>query len=186
MKPEILYLTEYHKVVRYLKRYCVDFDFADSFTRQSIAALVDIEKINDIPRTLPKIVIGADCDCQIEKAFACGAIEYIKKPFDFCEILLRINAALGHILKVPEDFFECRQVQFLSDTQEKLFLMFLQNPDRVLSIAKIRAEIGVSSDRSVRSRIHQLRERGVEIELEGRNQGYRYVPKHKIRSIYRQ
>ncbi|BAS55364.1 hypothetical protein NIES2135_53510 [Leptolyngbya boryana NIES-2135] len=163
---DILVLTDYNKLVKYLSRYCLDFQFVDwnsRFDKDSIvAALIDAPKIKSISRKTPKIVIGDECDYEIAKAFRNGAIEYIKKPFDFCEVMLRINAALGHLLEVEEIPEE--KNRFRSERQRQLYQFFVDNSQRILTASEIREFLGVSTIDDAKQYIYRLRAKGVVIE----------------------
>jgi biotin operon repressor len=170
----ILVLTDFDRLVKFLSRYCLDFHFVDlnsSFNNAEIvAALIDAPNIKSISRKVPKIVIGDECDYEISKAFRNGAIEYIKKPFVFCEAMLRINAALGHLLEV-EEIPEERNY-FKSERQRQLYQFFVDNSQRILSASEIREFLGVSTIDDAKQYIYRLRARGIVIE-NYRKQGWR-------------
>jgi diguanylate cyclase (GGDEF)-like protein len=70
------------------------------------------EKYRDIPII---IVTGLTADGTLKQAFDAGAIDYIKKPFNTVELLVRVRSALK--LKSEIDQRKLRELQLLNVTQ---------------------------------------------------------------------
>ncbi|MCW8838321.1 MAG: response regulator transcription factor [Thiovulaceae bacterium] len=128
----------------------------------------------------------------LSKGFEVGADDYIKKPFDFDELLIRIQAQLRKVYKSYEDTLEYKNLTYqissgellnndklvsLTPQEKKLCTMLFQNIDKTLLKEDILYELdidGESSEGALRVYISKLRKTGLEIQtLKGI--GYRLV-----------
>jgi DNA-binding response OmpR family regulator len=124
--------------------------------------------------------------------FEVGADDYVKKPFDFDELLIRIQAQLRKVYKSYEDtmlykeltykistneLFKDNNLVVLTPQEKKLSALLFQNIDNTLSKEDILYEldiVGESSEGALRVYISKLRKAGLEIQtLKGI--GYRLV-----------
>ncbi|MFX4236581.1 response regulator transcription factor, partial [Aliarcobacter butzleri] len=65
-----------------------------------------LEFIRKDDLTVPIIMISAEIDIEnIKKSYTLGCNDYIKKPFDFEELFLRIQYHLSHIRKDEDNDF---------------------------------------------------------------------------------
>ena len=129
----------------------------------------------------------------LSKGFEVGADDYIKKPFDFDELLIRIQAQLRKVFKTYEDtlsyknltykisanelYDETNKLVSLTPQEKKLCTILFQNIDKTLQKEDILYELdieGESSEGALRVYISKLRKVGLEIQtLKGI--GYRLV-----------
>ena len=67
----------------------------------------------------PAIFITAMSDiASLSKGFEVGADDYIKKPFDFDELIVRINSLIRKRLKISENIISVDKFNFHIDTNE--------------------------------------------------------------------
>ncbi|QUW21947.1 response regulator transcription factor [Sporosarcina sp. Marseille-Q4063] len=130
--------------------------------------------------TIPVMVISAksDQDSKLE-LLTNGADDYITKPFDVKELLLRINIQLRHAKKAP--ISEMKEIHYKNisvnlDTREvksgdqtlhftgreyAILLLFLENPKKVFSRANIYESVWnepfFNSDNTINMHISNLR-----------------------------
>jgi len=128
----------------------------------------------------------------LSKGFEVGADDYIKKPFDFDELLIRIQAQLRKVYKSYEDIINYKNLSYKISTNEllkadelisltpqekKLCRMLFQNIDKTLLKEDILYELdidGESSEGALRVYISKLRKAGLEIQTQ-KGIGYRLV-----------
>jgi len=106
-----------------------------------------LEALRNAEDTTPTIFISALVDLEtISKSFSLGAQDYIKKPFEPEELLIRINAKLASqqkndtIIKYKDLEFNTQtkvlkkdgHITTLGEVQEKLFELFINNMGQVL------------------------------------------------------
>lgn len=128
----------------------------------------------------------------LSKGFEVGGDDYIKKPFDFDELLIRIRAQLRRNYKSYEDIVKYKNLEYKISTNEllsndtlvtltpqekKLCAMLFQNIGTTLQKEDILYFIGIdgeSSEGALRVYISKLRKAGLDIQtLKGI--GYRLV-----------
>jgi len=128
----------------------------------------------------------------LSKGFEVGADDYIKKPFDFDELLIRIQALLRKSYNTYEDLLQYKDLKYKISTNElykedelviltpqekKLTTLLFQNIENTLKKEDILYELdiqGESSEGALRVYISKLRKIGLEIQtLKGI--GYRLV-----------
>ena len=119
----------------------------------------------------------------LSKGFEVGADDYVKKPFDFDELLIRIQAQLRKVYKTYEDILKYKDLVYKISTHElldnnnnlitltpqekKLCAMLFQNIDNTLTKEDILYELdieGESSEGALRVYISKLRKVGLEIQ----------------------
>jgi len=152
-----------------------------------------LKMLRDNSDNTPAIFLTSlDDISSLSKGFEVGADDYIKKPFDFDELLIRIQALLRKVYKTYEDSLNYKNLIYKISTNElykeeklvtltpqekKLCTMLFQNIDKTLKKEDILYELdidGESSEGALRVYISKLRKVGLEIQtLKGI--GYRLV-----------
>ena len=137
------------------------------------------EKIRRLGRSVPIIMLTAlDLYENKEKSFSAGADDYLVKPVDMKELLLRIKALLRRYKIATESKIELPDVSLDSTgstltvagqhvylTRKEFLLLFklLSNPDTIFTRDRLMDEIWgydtESDDRTVDTHIKRLRER---------------------------
>ena len=144
--------------------------------QSGLELLKELREFND---TTPTIIITAYTDTTyLKQAFALGACDYIKKPFDLEELNIRIQNTknIFHIksdvtLKIDTQISfnpETKQIinedssSTISTKDSKILEYFLQNQQRVITNEELTQNIwdfdNIPSDATVRSHIRTLRE----------------------------
>ena len=141
--------------------------------------LSDLRKSGD---KTPAIFITALIDINnLQKGFDVGADDYIKKPFDMKELLIRIESQIKKSFKSYSNILEYKDIAYdisssiltkdgqkihLSPSELKLLELFLQNINRVITKDEILyalhdGELG--SDAALRVQISKLNKIGLDI-----------------------
>ncbi len=121
--------------------YVLDINLGDG---DGIDLLKDLRFIDD---NTPTIFISAIRNTStVVKGFNAGAEDYIKKPFDPEELLIRIKARLNTSRISPEEEIKYKNIKIkgervfingkeieLGEVQRNILKAFIQNPERVLS-----------------------------------------------------
>ncbi len=121
--------------------YVIDINLGDG---DGIDLLKDLRFIDD---NTPAIFISAIRNTStVVKGFNVGAEDYIKKPFDPEELLIRIKARLNSSRAISEEEIKYKNIKIkgervfkngeeieLGEVQRNILKAFLQNPERVLS-----------------------------------------------------
>ncbi|MEA1914627.1 MAG: response regulator transcription factor [Campylobacterota bacterium] len=141
--------------------------------------------------TTPAIFITANVDIQsVSKGFDVGADDYIKKPFDVDELVIRINTQIKKSFQSYTQKIEYGDLSFeiqtqkivkkgveilLSPTEKKLFELFFQNIDKPLNKEEILFHLHdgeEGSEAALRVQISKLKKLGLNITNQ-RGVGYR-------------
>lgn len=150
--------------------------------------LSDLRQSGDLT---PSIFITARVDIEsLAKGFDVGADDYIKKPFEMDELLIRINTQIKKSFKSystqiryknllfnidEEKIFKDNQEVHLSPTEYKLFEMFIKNIGKVVIKEDILYELhqgDEGSEAALRVQISKLKKIGLNI-TNLRGVGYR-------------
>ncbi len=144
--------------------------------KDGLDLLKELREFND---TTPAIIITAYTDTSyLKKAFAIGAHDYIKKPFELEELSARIqniqkifNIQSNDAIKIDKDilfFPDLKKIKkgkksfSLSAKDTAILLYFVNNKARVISndelVQNIWSYDNIPSDATVRSHIRTLRE----------------------------
>ena len=141
----------------------------------------------------PAIFLTALIDiASLAKGFDVGADDYIKKPFEFDELLIRIYAILKKYYNLSHDKIEVDKFSFYLQKNElyrdgefiplapyelKLVSLFFKNTNKTLTKEFIASEICYDKEMSegaLRVHINKLRKTGLEI-LTIKGIGYRFA-----------
>ncbi|MBU3013948.1 response regulator transcription factor [Poseidonibacter lekithochrous] len=155
-----------------------------------------LEIIRKSDKDIPVIIISAQIDIEnIQKSYNLGCNDYIKKPFDFEELFLRIQYHVQK-LKVSDNFltnldnsftydllkqelYYKQQAIELSIKEKLLMTLFVQNLNNITSIEMIHEYVWDSKEMeavSMRSLIHKLKKKlksGMIINVRG--EGYKLI-----------
>lgn len=150
--------------------------------------LKDLRQSGDLT---PAIFITARVDINsLSKGFEIGADDYIKKPFDLDELIIRINTQIKKSFKSYDESITYKNLRFdikkelvfkdnmplhLSPFEFKLFELFIKNIDKVISKEEILYHIHKGeegSEAALRVQISKLKRLGLNI-TNLRGVGYR-------------
>lgn len=139
----------------------------------------------------PAIFITAMSDiASLSKGFAVGADDYIKKPFDFDELIVRIYSLIRKRLKIKENIIAADDFLFHIDTNElyrgerfiplspvelKLTALLFKQLDTTITKENILMELSdgeEASEGALRVHINKLRKHGLPIQTV-KGTGYR-------------
>jgi len=139
----------------------------------------------------------------VEKGFKLGCDDYIRKPFELKELLVRVNSQLSRVYGSTKDSiqidknieFNPKELQLIKDNQKvslktkeaKLLELFLKNRDRLLEYKEINQALWdwqeEPSSGALRTYIKNLRLLIGKEKIETiKNVGYRFVSKWKKKS----
>ena len=152
-----------------------------------------LKGLRDAECTTPAIFITALSDiASISKGFEVGADDYIKKPFDYDELSIRIKSLVRKSMKLKSDEVKLKDFKFKIDTNElykddvyialppielRLTRLFFLHLDTTMTKENILFELsdgGEASEGSLRVHINKLRKIGLDI-LNVKGVGYRLV-----------
>ena len=135
--------------------------------------------------TTPSILISALVDIESQtKGFASGADDYIKKPFDPQELLLRIKAKTHQLKKNihykeyellidEQKILKNSKELSLSQTQKNIFISLLQNYPNPVTKEELMLFLESPTDLALRVNITKLKQK-LELSLENvRGVGYK-------------
>ncbi len=142
-----------------------------------------LESLREAGETTPAIFITALGDiASLSHGFAIGADDYIKKPFDFDELLVRIHAILRKSYKSYTDELKVANFRFFIQKEElykdaafialspyelKITKLFFQNINTTLPKERIFDTLGDGkeiSEGALRVHINKLRKIGLPID----------------------
>jgi len=155
-----------------------------------------LEIIRESNKETPVIIMSAQIDMEnIKKSYALGCNDYIKKPFDFEELFLRIQyhiqkqnktdkflTTLGHSYSfdlLEQSLYHKEQIIELSIKEKLLMSLLVQNLNSITSIEMIHEYVWDSKEMeavSMRSLIHKLKKKlknGMIINFRG--EGYKLI-----------
>ena len=131
----------------------------------------------------PAIFITAMSDIgSLSKGFEVGADDYIKKPFDFDELIVRIYSLIRKRLKIKENVISIENFRFQIDTNElydvenfislspvelKLTSLFFKQMNTTITKENILMELSdgeEASEGALRVHINKLRKHGLPIQ----------------------
>jgi len=152
-----------------------------------------LKGLRDAECSTPAIFITALSDiASISKGFEVGADDYIKKPFDYDELSIRIKSLIRKSKKAENDILHVNEFMFKVDTNElykenvylslaplelRLTRLFFLHVNTTISKEDILYELsdgGEASEGSLRVHINKLRKLGLDI-LNVKGVGYRLV-----------
>jgi len=130
----------------------------------------------------PCIFLTAKVDIEsLSDGFSCGADDYIKKPFDCSELIIRINTQIKKTFNTRKDTLSYGDIIYdiaskiivkedeeiyLSPSELKLFELFLQNKSKVLTKENILYHLHEGeegSEAALRVQISKLKKLGLNI-----------------------
>ena len=139
----------------------------------------------------PAIFITAMSDiASLSKGFEVGADDYIKKPFEFDELIVRIHSLIRKRLKIKENIIAIEDFNFHIDTNElyqkesfislsrielKLTSLFFKQMNTTITKENILMELSdgeEASEGALRVHINKLRKHGLPIQTV-KGTGYR-------------
>jgi len=163
----------------------VDIPFIDGFEL--------LKSLRESGDTTPCLFLTAKIDItSFATGFDVGADDYIKKPFDFDELVIRINTQIKKSFNTYSDTIKYKDIiydinnkiimknnneVFLSPIELKLFEIFIKNVNKTLSKEDIIFEIHEGeegSENALRVQISRLKKLGLNI-INQRAVGYRLV-----------
>jgi len=152
-----------------------------------------LKSLRDSSDTTPCIFLSAKVDIDSQKTgFDIGADDYVKKPFDFDELLLRINTQIKKSFNSYSNTILYKNISynidtksiliqndevFLSPTELKLFELFIKNINKTISKEDILYSLHdgeEGSENALRVQISKLKKLGLDI-INQRAVGYKLV-----------
>jgi DNA-binding response OmpR family regulator len=152
-----------------------------------------LKSLRNSSDSTPCIFLTAKVDISsLSIGFDVGADDYIKKPFDFDELLIRINKQIKKTFNSYENIITYKNITYninsntilkdnseviLSPTELKLFEIFIKNINKIISKEDIIYEIHngeEGSENALRVQISKLKKLGLDI-INQRAVGYKLV-----------
>ncbi len=135
-----------------------------------------LKSLRDADDTTPAIFMTALIDIKsMEEGFNSGADDYIKKPFDPDELIIRVKAKVAQksakicFLNLDYDpaskeLYQDGKLANLSETQLLIFDLLIQNINHVIDKEQLLDLLNIASDASLRVHVNKLKSRlGIEI-----------------------
>jgi len=146
-----------------------------------------IKELRDSGDMTPAVIISALTDIDsITKGFMAGADDYIKKPFDFDELIVRIKAKMQNlknqivfkefIVDLQKDIiYQNNNPISLGDIQKKLLITLIKNYPNPISKEVLMEELNIQNEGALRTNIAKLKKK-LNIEIENiRGVGYKII-----------
>jgi DNA-binding response OmpR family regulator len=136
-----------------------------------------LQNLRDADDTTPAIYITALTDLDtISKAFSVGADDYIKKPFEVEELLIRIKAKMDKSIKIGDYEYNLSNKQLtqngkiisLGATLSDIFHTLVVNKNKIVPKDKL---LEFTNDATLRVHLSKLKKLGFNIQ-NIRSQGY--------------
>ena len=178
---EVLWVKDGKKALD--ESFCAKFDLY--LLDVNVPFINGFELLKDLRQSgdkTPAIFITALIDINsLEKGFNVGADDYIKKPFNEKELLIRINAQIKKSFNSYENILKYKDLEYeinskilkkdesiihLSPSESELLELFLKNQGKIISkdeILFILKDGELGSDASLRVQISKLKKIGLEI-----------------------
>jgi len=135
-----------------------------------------LKSLRDADDSTPAIFMTALIDIKsMEEGFNSGADDYIKKPFDPDELIIRVKAKVAQknakicFLDLDYDpatkeLYQDGKLANLSETQLLIFDLLIQNINHVIDKEQLLDLLNIASDASLRVHVNKLKSRlGIEI-----------------------
>ncbi len=193
-KTLIRYLSQHNIKVKWAKNgeEAIDFSFENRYDLylfdinvpllNGIDLLASLREADDLT---PTIIISALQDVKsVTKGFIAGADDYVKKPFDPEELLIRIKAKTAQLkqrLKFKDieidlqtkEIYKNSNPIFLGDVQKNLLISLLQNHPNPVSKEELMLLLEKPTDLALRVNIAKLK-KNINIEIKSvRGVGYK-------------
>lgn len=152
-----------------------------------------LEMLRDSGDKTPAIFLTSLSDiASLSKGFEVGADDYMKKPFDFDELLVRIQSQLRKSFSAKSnevlykdllykiatnELFKDKELILLAPAEQKLLSLFFRRLDETVTKQELLYDIdsvNESSEGALRVYIHKLRKIGLDIQTI-KGVGYRCV-----------
>jgi len=152
-----------------------------------------LKMLRDSGDTTPCIFLTSLSDiASLSKGFEVGADDYLKKPFDFDELLVRIKAVLRKSFQTQSneinyknllykiatnELFDGRKLLSLAPQEKKLLALFFKQIEKTVTKEELLFELSredEASEGALRVYVTKLRKVGLEIETI-KGTGYRLV-----------
>ncbi len=189
---ELLESQSYEVLIAKNGNIALDLSFENSFDLYLLDVNVPflngfdfLKELRDSGDKTPAFFITALRDLKsLSKGFDSGADDYIKKPFDFDELLIRIGAKLnikdskityGDIEFNTEDFTLKKEGQIikLPQVDKEIFLIFLKNVGKIVSKNDLFEVMEKPTDLALRVHLSKIK-KILDVDISNiRGQGYR-------------
>ena len=146
-----------------------------------------IKELRDSGDMTPAVIISALIDIDsITKGFMAGADDYIKKPFDFDELIVRIKAKMQNlrnqisfkefVVDLQKDIvYQNNNPISLGDIQKKLLIALIKNYPNPIPKEVLMEELNIQSEGALRTNIAKLKKK-LNIKIENiRGVGYKII-----------
>lgn len=181
----VLSLPDTSEILNLLEKYIIDLIILD-YMMPNESGIEFLQKIRKLENNIPIIMLTAlgDIENRIE-GLSYGADDYIGKPFEPKELLLRMQNILNKVKKINLDnkenfgtfifnktkmeLFDENELIKLTDAEIKILQVFLENKNKILSRETICSLCNDINERSVDVQITRLRKK---IESNSKNPNF--------------